>query len=185
MLHRKQLYCLDQYQSIWLLQDKLKGKMGSSGTPTFCFTGRLLSTNNISFWCTLYATIAATIVTTLSVAKSVACGSSSSCSNISISSSSDASFTAENVETSAYGCNIAALTKLAGSRTASVHAITAVRGWLLANMDSLVMCGHPVERLLQPLHMKALECSWLDIFAIGVAAGAGLALKLLPVGKHC
>ena len=54
----------------------------------------------------------------------------------------------------------------------------------MANMDSLLICGYPREELLQPLRVKALDCSWLDIMAIGLAAGAGLALGgVLVIGK--
>lgn len=52
---------------------------------------------------------------------------------------------------------------MAGSVTANSKTDAADRTWLaMANKDSLELLGHPLERLLQPLHLQALESSLLD-----------------------
>lgn len=48
--------------------------------------------------------------------------------------------------------------QLASTETAHVRAVTA-RGWLLATMDSLLMCDYPRQGLLQPLGVRALAIS--------------------------
>ena len=168
----------------------MKEKIGFSMRSCWCSTSYL--TNEDGFWSALsaaLATIAAGLHTAVSVgisvyradsstdsSKSSSNSSSSKSSSNSSSNSSSSSFNVDTVMESAYGRNIACLMSLASSVNGNSKTVAAARTWLLANKDSLELSGHPLERLLQPLHMQALDSSLMDKVAFSVASVVGWAV---------
>ena len=161
----------------------MKEKIGFSMPSCWCTTSYL--TSEEGFWSALsaaLATIAAALHTAVAVAISVyradssTHGSTSSSNSSSSKSSSSSSLTVDTVMESAYGRNIACLMSLASSLNVNSKTVAAARTWLLANKDSVELSGHPLDRLLQPLHVQALDSSLFDKVAFSVASVMGWAV---------